>query len=416
MGLFVAWFPVLILCSILDKNPVAADDIQRKLNKLVDLVCTSLLDPATRAAYISSFSDLPQAEQMEYWVEKITAKAPFIRGDYFCGFGGQARTRFHYGAAHAILVDIEKAYIAEHGRNWLKNVKEARAALVLGQVDHDFVWFDGRQLWQVCASIVLVVGTSLGAFILSFFTPTVGLGCRTGGYSIFVVVALSLLIMELLVWWFTSPVRAAKQDQFRKHLHECTSAQLEADSKIRIAQRMRLPGLADSKAAVARLLKYTEGIVIWSVLLCIRMAPLRKTVKATKREAAESLIRNHFSTLRVLTTRGWLQRGFFTPLEFANMVWLCYLLFAQTIGAFNNCACMASTWGGIGGYLDFTQFEQADGSEVKKYWFVGTILTCVIMVLGMAYIVVQVCCPFRISFLSRFRVVYLLPHDFPCHA
>jgi hypothetical protein len=140
MGLFVSWLPILILCSILDRNPVASDDIQRKLNKLIDMVCESLLDIETRREYILSFSDLPQSQQMGYWIEKIAAKAEYIRGDYFCSFAGQARTRFHYGAAYAILVDIEKAYIAERGRNWLSDAREARAALVLGQVDQGFTW------------------------------------------------------------------------------------------------------------------------------------------------------------------------------------------------------------------------------------------------------------------------------------
>ena len=101
----------------MDRNPVASDNIQRKLNKIVDLVCDSLLDEETRDDYIASFRDSAQAQHVASWVGKIAAKAQYIKGDYFCGFAGQSRTRFHYGAAHAILVDIEKAYIAEQGRS-----------------------------------------------------------------------------------------------------------------------------------------------------------------------------------------------------------------------------------------------------------------------------------------------------------
>jgi hypothetical protein len=140
MGLFISWLPILILCSILDSNPVASDDVQSKLNKLVDIVCTSLLDPNNRESFIASFQDMHQAQQIAYWVRKVATKAEVIQGEYFCGFSGQARTRFHYGAAYAILVDIEKSYIAEHGRNWLKDVREARAALILGQVDRGYTW------------------------------------------------------------------------------------------------------------------------------------------------------------------------------------------------------------------------------------------------------------------------------------
>ena len=93
MGLFISWLPILILCSIIDRNPVASDDVQRKLNKLVDAVCDSLLHGDNRIDFIASFRDMPEAQQMAYWVEKIAARAEVIKGNYFCGFSGQARTR-----------------------------------------------------------------------------------------------------------------------------------------------------------------------------------------------------------------------------------------------------------------------------------------------------------------------------------
>lgn len=57
---------------------------------------------------------------------------------------------------------------------------------------------------------------------------------------------------------------------------------------------------------------------------------------------------------------------------------------------------MTSTWGGVGGYLDFTKFDVANGSLVENYWIQGTAMTCVAMGLGMGYIVLEVsqyCCP-----------------------
>jgi hypothetical protein len=78
MGLFMSWFPVLILCSILDQNPMASDDIQRKLNKMVDLVCESLQDGDARNEYILSFEGMPHAQHMAYWVDKIADKAQYV--------------------------------------------------------------------------------------------------------------------------------------------------------------------------------------------------------------------------------------------------------------------------------------------------------------------------------------------------
>ncbi|KAF9694814.1 hypothetical protein EKO04_007064 [Ascochyta lentis] len=381
MGLFVSWLPILILCSILDRNPVASDDIQRKLNKLVDLVCNSLLDSDTRREYIASFAGLPQAQHMAYWVETIAAKAEYIKSDYFRGFAGQARTRFHYGAAYAVLIEIEKAYIAERGRNWLTNPREARAALVLGQIDRGFTWFDGRQLWTVLASVLCVGGTSVGAFVLSFNTPTVGLGCRTGGYLIFFIIALVLVIAEIVVWWLTSPLR--RQDQFHSHVEEYTR---HATSRRKTVFAM-LPRLGASLSVLAQILDYIEKVVLHIVLLLLRLLPFQH--KLVRLETAETAIRSHFLTLRCLTARNWFQRAFFTPLEFTNLVWACYLLVAQTVGAFNNCACTTSTWGGFGGYLDFTQANMAKTVAVKEYWLIGTVTTCTVMVLGMGYIVLE---------------------------
>jgi hypothetical protein len=120
---------------------VASDDIKLKINKLIDLVCTSLEDPETRAKFIASFSDMPEAEYMGQWVDQISEYAHLIKGDFFAGFAGQARARFHFGAAHAILIDIEKSYVAEYGRGWLSHDEpSARARLVLGRVREGLVW------------------------------------------------------------------------------------------------------------------------------------------------------------------------------------------------------------------------------------------------------------------------------------
>lgn len=244
---------------------------------------------------------------------------------------------------------------------------------------------DGRQLWQVCAAIFLVGGTSAGAFILSYNTPTVGLGCRTGGYMIFFVVALVLLIAEILVWWLTSPLR--KQDLFHTQL-ETYSQHLEQNDH-KCPKHTSFPGLATSKAFLAYVLGIIENGVISVATIAIRLTPGKR--KKHRIEKTQKVIREHFSTLQNLTTRNWFQRAFFTPLECLNMIWACYLVFAQTVGAFNNCGCMTSSWGGLGGYLDFTQFNVANSPTVLKYWIEGTVVTCVIMSLGMGYIVLEVC-------------------------
>lgn len=231
---------------------------------------------------------------------------------------------------------------------------------------------------------MIVGGTSAGAFILSYNTPTVGIGCRTGGYLLFFTVALVLLVAEMLVWWLTSPLR--NQDLFAGHLHDYTR-RVALDVVRPGPKRTTFTGLAASKTALAKSLDLTEQFVENIVLLCMRLLPLAR--KKSRLEAVKQKIRTHFEVLRGLTTRNWLQRAVFAPLEFSNMVWLCYLLMAQTIGGFNNCTCMATLWG-YGGYIDFATLNQVNSSAVEKYWKQGTVITCVIMGMGMAYIVLQV--------------------------
>jgi hypothetical protein len=399
IGLFMSWFPILILCSIVDRNPVASDDIQRKLNKMVDLVCISLLDDENREKFISTFRHRPEAQKMAYWVNKISLQAENIKGDYFRGFAGQGRVRFHYGAAHAILIDIEKSYIAEHGRNWLSDEKDARTNLVLGQVDQGFVWFDGRQFWQISSAFACVAGTGIGAFLISYFTPTVGLSCRSGGYMIFGVVAFTLLLAEFCVWWYTSPIRKGK---FQK-IGDRTMSDIDAraNENIKLATR-------DFKNYFHGFLTSIEDGLIWfcqAATRFVRLAPGN-----TRMNKVENAIRGHFETLRDLNARQWTERCFFMPLEIFNTIWLIYLFMAQTVGAFQNCTCQTSPWAPGAGYLDFTAWQYSNSPAIEKYWIMGTVISCVVMGLGMLYIVIEASTSaFLSSTFSTVSKAYFMP-------
>jgi hypothetical protein len=377
IGLFMSWFPVLILCSIVDRNPAAADDIQRRLNKLVDLVCISLQDEAVRNEFVASFRDLPESHTMAYWVQKIATQAEDIKGDYFQGFAGQGRVRFHYGAAHAILMDIEKAYLAEHGRNWLLTEREARASLVLGQVDRGLVWFDGRQFWQIASAIICVAGTGTGAFILSYFTPTVGLSCRSGGYLIFNVIALALLIIELTIWIWTSPIRHQRAKEGPNTSISNVGSQISNTSM-----------LADSKSRFAQFLRMLEQFLVKVATFITRLLPAK--TRSAKSRKVETITRRHFSALQQLTPRQWAERCFFTPIEGINTIWLVYLIMSQATGAFNNCSCKTSRWETGAGYLDFTQWSYSNSPLVGHYWIAGTAISSCFMGVGMIYVIIEV--------------------------
>lgn len=347
LGFLLAWLPVLILGSIVDRNPIAAEDIRRRLNALVNKVRDSLQDDATRQAFIESFRDQPEAHRMAEWVKKIYHQSGF-EGDFFVRFAGQGTVRWHYGAAHPILSDIENAYIAEHGRNWLQNEEEARTNLVLGPVDEGLVWFDFRELWQISAAIAIVVGTVAGAFILSFFTPTVGLGCRSGGYLVFVTISFGLLIAELLVWWLVSPVRMTQPDWLARRTTRLQSTASYA--KFEGPFRGFLRKLKDTSTAFT---DFLEGYSIKTVSKAVDVLPGHD--KSARRDSVESYLQRKFSTFHNLTLQERTERFFFRPAEFINMSWLIYITIAQTFGSYRNCNCITSGWARGGGYVDFTQ-------------------------------------------------------------
>jgi hypothetical protein len=380
----------LILCSIVDRNPVASDDIQRKLNKLIDLTCDSLQDFTCREDFISSFQHEPEAQKMAHWVRKISHQAEYIKGEYFHGFAGQGRVRFHYGAAHAILIDLEKAYIAQHGRHWLANEHEARMHLMLGQIDRGLVWFDGRQAWQIFSAVVIVLGTAAGAFILSYFTPTVGLARRSGGFAVFGIVSLFLLLAEYFIWLYTSPVR-------RGRLRELVKQQISSSQSGFAERKVDFAGLATTKSVLAWILRVYESAALSIALVLTRSVSWTKRARRRRLPKVEHSVREHFVYLHSLTARQWLERCLLQPLEVLNTLWLCYLIIGQTFGMFNTCACMGSLWAAGGGYIDFTQWDYSTAPDIRRYWIIGTSLTCIIMGLGMLYVCIEWCLQAHLS-------------------
>jgi len=330
LGLLLAWLPVLILSSIVDRNPVAADDIRTKLNDLVDRVRQSLMDDTVKRNYLETITNRGQQTEMNEWVEKISKACPKLE-NFFIKFAGQGRKRFHYGAAHPILTDIERAYIAEKGRDWLHHEAEARTKLVLGDVSGGLDWLDPRELWQVLSAVVIVGGTILGAFVLSYFTPTVGLGCRSGGYTVFGVVAFGLLLVEMLCWWIFDASKP-KLAEFNRRM---TARPSTLKFMLWYAQKRNDFDTWSSKI----------------VLRCRSWVQTHLSMVIPKRfaNAADQKLKAVWMTWQEKSAPQRVDRLFFRPLECFNFIWLCYITLAQTTGAYNNCKCKTSIWAGGGG-------------------------------------------------------------------
>jgi len=381
IGLLLGWLPILILCSIVDRNPAAADDVRDQINHLIDTVCLSLQDDTIANEYTMSFAAQPESSKMKQRVAKVNSQVQFLQHNFLTSFAGQGRVRWHYGAADPILSDIENCYVAEHGRDWLRNEEQARTKLVLGSVDRGLFWFDFRELWQITAAVIIVAGTSLGAFIISYFTPTVGLGCRSLGYLIFGVIALFLLMLEFLVWWLTTEEREEERLRRRSsRFQNATFVQLE-QSSAGMLTRAKSWALQRREQVEEKLLHILPTIASWCYF----------SKRGKKRKEFHTQLSHWFRETHGYTTRQLLDRLVFIPAEVINATWLAYIVLAQTFGIYANCRCKSSNYGLGGGYLDLRQSNEKHNASVRLYWVAGTTLSCTILGLGMSYVVIEVC-------------------------
>lgn len=133
------------------------------------------------------------------------------------------------------------------------------------------------------------------------FTPSVGLGCRSSGYLVYLLIALFLLITELSTWWLTHTTTHTPDDllaRVGKKLEHHRSFQPDTSLEVEGQQPKALR---------------THAVVSW-----FRSTTFRHVIK------------------------NWLLR----PAEVVNTGWLTYIIFAQTFGAYQTCDCMAKMWTG----------------------------------------------------------------------
>ena len=148
----------------------------------------------------------------------------------------------------------------------------------------------------------------------SDFTPTVGLGCRSGGYIIFFVVALTNFTIELLLW----PCNNRSHCDRAENVGYAGTSQSDTTKTIteRISKQLHEPHLWLRRCRWAH--KYLEQ---WD--------------RSNMRQRIGAVI--------------------LTPMDVINTAWLTYIVLAQTFGAYRSCRCMSSNWGTGKGYVDFSR-------------------------------------------------------------
>lgn len=348
IGLLVGWLPVLIVACAVDRNLVSADAIREHLNELVHDVRLALLDPTVLQKYKETTNT---GDEDFAWMASL-GKEELFGGEFFVRFGGQGRTHFHYGVAHPLLSGIETKFMAAYGRDWLRHGYAARLAIVVGSRNlNGLKMFDPRMAWQITSAIVTVSSCSIAAFIISYFTPTVGLGCRSGGYLIYIVIALGLLTIELLIWWLTH-----------------TNTHTDSDILRRVGSRLE------------------------------RSISTMDAPKSEKFSRIHRHIHTFLHRIKTSSFRDLVKNAILRPGEAFNTAWLMYIIFAQTFGSYQTCECMSSNWAaGQGGYIDFSTYDVYVAAGVYVYWGAGTALSCFVMACGLIYIVLEYCTQSHIS-------------------
>ena len=354
LGLMLGWIPVFITGSIIDRNPLSADDIRLRLNDLLDKVRLALLDTNLRDTYIR---DTGRAPDDYHWTRALDNHEYFSES-FFSDFAGQGRSRWHYGVAHPILAGIEDAYVAEYGRDWLRDSEKARTAMVVGPEQLiGLKWFDWREIWQILSAVAIVLGTAMGSIVISYWTPTVGLGCRSGGYLIFIIIAFSSLSIEMLVWWLT-PIRSGAT-----------------------------PGWLQRAAIGDPLLNVGSRIE----------RKLSKSHSYTWQTSLGEKIRSWMRGWQSLHFRCKVEILVLKPLDLVNTAWLIYIVNAQTFGLYRSCLCMSSVWGAGGGYIDFESIVSYKAHGISLYWGAGTALSLVILSVGLLFIIAEWCSQSHLS-------------------
>jgi hypothetical protein len=394
LGMLLGWLPVLVLCSIVDRNPLSADDVQTKLNDLVSLVCKSLQDEEIVEEYIMSYCTGKDAESMRQRARDIVGRIDSLdSGDFFIYFAGQGRVRWHYGIAHPILSDLENCWVADRGREWLRSENEARNKLVLGSVNRGLFWFDWRQLWHISSAVIIVTGECLGAYIVSYYTPTVGLGCRSLGYLIFAVISLGLLVIEFVVWRFTSEEREeynARQPA-RRGTFDAIGGERMRQASMYTMRRTRSWFQAPWES-------FEDFTKTWFPII---FSYTYIGDRQHRRDHLQRVVDDRFQAMRSYSARQWWNILFFIPAELANTAWLIKVVLSQTFGAYVNCWCQTSLYSPGGGYLDLSMVLNTHLKYVMWSWVTGTGISCTILMLGLAYVVTEWCMQSHLSTLDR---------------
>ncbi|OAL38729.1 hypothetical protein AYO20_01935 [Fonsecaea nubica] len=172
LGLLLSWIPSLVVMAIVDRNPTNS----RRCRELIE-----------RWLYNVEQVVQAEADDLVLWNRALELQQPGLLRPYDIGhFVGQGCYLRYCGVANAALMQLERA----GGDLNILNLDDL-AGFEAELTKRPYSWFI---IWA-CSEVI--VGVSFGmAFMVSFNTPTIGLGCRSGLYLIwYILSSLSWLVL-----------------------------------------------------------------------------------------------------------------------------------------------------------------------------------------------------------------------------
>lgn len=193
---------------------------------------------------------------------------------------------------------------------------------------------------------------------------------------VFLSVALGLLVLEMVVWWTIS----AKKPRLQQLTHRVNGI-FDRYIAIHFRDQRFLVLVARASRALCRQLMlalFAAGGYVGSGICSFLPRRWKELF---------SVLREHWRDLDAL---GKLDRVVFRPIEALNSCWLVFIILAQTLGVWQRCECVTSSWGGEN-YMDLSQFKFTTSKFVNAYWITGTVTSVSFMGVAILYIVVEWC-------------------------
>ncbi|KAK4643897.1 hypothetical protein QC761_300030 [Podospora bellae-mahoneyi] len=214
LGILVSWLPLLVLFSILDRNPMSADrsrklmsrwlwnaDAIRRWEKVSGIPASQNPPPVMPAG------GPPASPDWWTWNKEENLRAlqlppghtplfgPFqqpVRFDPFIGeFVGQGRQMGYHGLAFSVVHSVYDSHGTDRRMRSIQEIVEHTRVRLGGP--RPWAW------WRMAFISLTIVWLFAGmAFMISYNTPTVGFACRSGSYTVYGLLTFGSWFLSLL--------------------------------------------------------------------------------------------------------------------------------------------------------------------------------------------------------------------------